>query len=471
MSRHPAVFATFTAPSFGTVHTRIIKRHTCENRKRCDCRPEPCHPRRATGLCDHHRPAVCFARHHTTDRVLGQPMCLDCYDHHHQVVWNVYTGALWHRTKQAAERHLIQLAKQRGIHPVTITGPDGQKRRLPVLRLSHGKAAEFQVRAAVHFHALIRLDGVDPHDPARIVPPPAGFTTTDLQHAIEHAAVHVAFTTPEHPDQPDGWNIGWGEQLDVKHITLTGHGELDDSMVAGYLAKYATKSTEITGHRFTRITAETVDSYADPDGDHTARLINACWQLGRPTRTPVPLSQRPSPARSLKALGPRWSCHTCGRHTRLTICPTCTPMAQPPVDTTPTSHPGTNPYAGLRRWAHMLGFGGHFLTKARRYSITFSLLRVARVDYRRTIDQPATVIRAVDHPDETTLTIGTLTYSGTGWHNTGDAILANTSAAMARAQRDAARDELAHELGSARLAANAVASPPSSTNLREERLT
>ena len=37
----------------------------------------------------------------------------------------------------------------------------------------------------------------------------------------------------------------------------------------------------------------------------------------------------------------------------------------------------------LRRWAHMLGYRGHFLTKARRYSITFASLRDARREYAR----------------------------------------------------------------------------------------
>ena len=31
----------------------------------------------------------------------------------------------------------------------------------------------------------------------------------------------------------------------------------------------------------------------------------------------------------------------------------------------------------------MLGFGGHFLTKSRRYSITFQALRDARITYQR----------------------------------------------------------------------------------------
>ena len=34
----------------------------------------------------------------------------------------------------------------------------------------------------------------------------------------------------------------------------------------------------------------------------------------------------------------------------------------------------------------MLGFGGHFLTKARYYSVTFGELRAARICYRRSQD-------------------------------------------------------------------------------------
>lgn len=54
------------------------------------------------------------------------------------------------------------------------------------------------------------------------------------------------------------------------------------------------------------------------------------------------------------------------------------------------------------------------------------------------------------HTEQTTLIIGTLRYAGVGWHNTGDAILADTSAAMARARQQAAREELAHQIGATR---------------------
>ena len=115
VSSHPAVFATFTAPSFGTVHSRVVTTHTCRDRTRCRCRPQPCHIRRNHGTCQHGQPAVCFTRHRADDPLLGEPLCLDCYDHDHQVVWNLHAGELWRRTKQAIERHLTHLAKQRGL--------------------------------------------------------------------------------------------------------------------------------------------------------------------------------------------------------------------------------------------------------------------------------------------------------------------------------------------------------------------
>ncbi|PWR12494.1 plasmid replication initiator protein [Micromonospora sicca] len=451
VSQHPAVFATFTAPSFGAVHVRAVKRHTCANRKRCDCRSEPCHARRDTGLCEHDRPAVCWARHEPGDQVLGHPLCLDCYDHDHQVVWNLFSGELWHRTKQAAERWLAKLARRRGIPRVDVVTASGNLRKVPPVRLSHGKAAEFQARGAVHFHALVRLDGVDPDDPTAVVPPPACFTVADLEDALRAAAEQVAFATPGHPDRPEGWPVAWGEQVDIRPISLTGRGEVTDSMVAGYLAKYATKSTEVTGHRSVRLDADSIGDYADPDGDHTARLIDACWRIGRPTGTPVPLSQRPRDHRPRPGFVERWQCPDCGTHTRYPACPVCIAVRQAVLDAQPASRLTTNPYARLRRWAHMLGFGGHFLTKARRYSVTFQLLRDTRVTFRRHEDQAhehpaASGSPAAQVDEDTTLIVGTLTFAGVGWHTTGDALLANTAAAMARERRTTGREELAHEL-------------------------
>lgn len=79
----------------------------------------------------------------------------------------------------------------------------------------------------------------------------------------------------------------------------------------------------------------------------------------------------------------------------------------------------------------MLGYGGHFLTKARRYSVTFGLLRDTRATFRRV--------------EEGSITVGTLAFVGSGWLTDGDALLANTVAAQHRESRRIGREELAHE--------------------------
>ncbi|GGQ86783.1 replication initiator [Couchioplanes azureus] len=460
VSRHPAVFVTLTAPGFGAVHTRHVRAHSCADRRRCDCRPEPCHARRdSPGPCSHGLPVVCWARHTSDDPALGQPLCLACYDHDHHVVFNCFAAELWHRTKQTAERALAKLCRARGIPFIEVCTDGKRVRRIPPVRLSHGKAAEMQRRGAIHFHALIRLDGVDGDNLDAVIPPPTGIGVADLVDALDDAARTTTFDTPEHADRAEGWPMRWGDPdkgLDIRPITLTGNGQVTDGMVAGYLAKYATKSTEATGHNSTRITADTLDQHADPHGSHTARLIAACWRLGhqpddQPHRRTGLL--RASTGHPQGTFIEPWDSPECGGHTRYRVCPQCVAERQASLDTKPahTTTP-TNPYARLRRWAHMLGYGGHFLTKARRYSVTFRLLRETRVVFRRHQDQTLTedsgAVQAADHlGDETTLIVGTLTFAGTGWHTNGDALLANTAAAMARARHDTGREERAHEIG------------------------
>ena len=181
---HPAVFVTFTAPSFGPVHARPVRQHTCADRSRCTCRPQPCHARRNPGRCPHDRHDTCFTRHRPGDPKLGQPLCPDCYDYPAHVVWNNQAGELWRRTKQAIERRLGQLARRRGVLPIWVPCGDGKYRLVDPVRVAHGKAAEYQARGAVHFHALLRLDGYDPAHPDQLLPPPAVLTVADLDDAI-----------------------------------------------------------------------------------------------------------------------------------------------------------------------------------------------------------------------------------------------------------------------------------------------
>jgi hypothetical protein len=88
----------------------------------------------------------------------------------------------------------------------------------------------------------------------------------------------------------------------------------------------------------------------------------------------------------------------------------------------------------------MLGFGGHFLTKSRRYSITFALLRNQRVVFRRA--QTGGPGRTEPVAEPTTLVVNFLAFVGAGWQTPADAMLANTSAAMAREHQQIAREAL-----------------------------
>lgn len=357
VAAHPAVFLTLTAPGFGPVHTRRTGRGG---------RVLPCRPRREDPLCEHGRRLSCPRAHGEDERALGKPLCVDCYDYSGQVVWNSSVSELWRRTKQCAERSLKQLAPACGC---------GRR-----VRVSYAKVAEYQARGVVHLHALVRLDGRDPDDADLVLPPPAGLTVADLIDALRDAAASANFTTPPHPDRPEGWRLTWGTQVDVRIINAGLPGELTSERVAGYLAKYATKSTEAVGLVARRLNAATVRHYAD--GTHAGRLIWACWRLGRPE----------------------------------------------------TDYD----WDRLRRWAHMLGFGGHFSTRSRRFSSTLKSLREARRDWRRSVGRVLAGLQPepqdLDAEGEaSTLVVNAWSFAGTGWFTGADAELAIASAAAARA--------------------------------------
>ena len=171
--------------------------------------------------------------------------------------------------------------------------------------------------------------------------PPADITAAELGQLVTDAVTTTRFLTPGYADTGHSWPIEWGPQLDVRPVTLTALETTPDvstDAVAAYLAKYATKATEPTGLPVTgRMNAESAEHYADP-ATHLGRLIAYAWQLGgRPTD---------------------W---------------TSDDQREEWHDT----------FGRLRRWTHMLGFGGHFATKSRRYSTTHKALRAARREWRR----------------------------------------------------------------------------------------
>ncbi len=110
-------------------------------------------------------------------------------------------------------------------------------------RVSVAKVAKDQSRGVVHFHAIFRLNGADPPDPA-----PSGATTDLLCDAIRHAAARTSIDPPECPAVDGIAPVVWGEQIDLRSIsTDVTNGNLTDGQVAGYLAKYATKGAAASG--------------------------------------------------------------------------------------------------------------------------------------------------------------------------------------------------------------------------------
>ena len=398
VTEHPCFFVTLTAPTFGPVHSRSVGSNG---------KVRPCRVRRRLEVCPHQRVLSCWQRHDTDDPRIGEPLCRDCYDYQQQAVWNLHAGELWRRTTIAVNRGLRAAAIERGLYSWE-TGVRS-RRRVPHVRLSFAKVAEYQRRGVVHFHALIRLDGYDPESPENIITPDAAITPELLRAYIETAAQETSFTTRPHPHNRQGWIIGWGDQLDIRPVHLA-PADVDDAgilttdAVAGYLAKYATKATEEAGHTSRRLSDMDIIRLTEQHDTHQSRQLQACWSLGRRPFYITKVSDRDE-----------W-------------------------DST---------WGKLCKWAHMLGFGGHFSTKSRRYSTTLGALRAVRRAYQRG-QQPEfpTELPARDDDrdgDDAAVTL-IWTFDGAGWLTTGDAALANTSAAMARERRQTAREEIEHAL-------------------------
>jgi hypothetical protein len=368
VAEHPRLFVTFTAPSFGRVHTRKAQGRLVL----------PCRPYRQGARCPHGIRDGCWHRHDEEDPRLGEPLCPSCYDAQAQVLWNALAPELWRRTTIAIHRALGRLV-----------GLDEDRLRR-LVRVSYAKVAEFQRRGAVHFHAVIRLDAAtECRCPGCLSPPPGGFTATVLEDAIQEAVAAVRVPCPPLDEGP-GRYARWGEQLDVRNITRDGQaGELSAEQVAGYIAKYATKATESFGTGLDRRLHDADDlACLDSLPAHVAELVRAAWVLGG----------RPELG-SLR----------------------------------------------LRAWAHMLGFGGHWSTKSRRYSTTMGALRRARVAFaKRRRARDGIPLDAWDRPedDQAVIVLATWTYVAAGYATEGERWLALSAAARAREQRQVAREEL-----------------------------
>jgi hypothetical protein len=177
----------------------------------------------------------------------------------------------------------------------------------------------------------------------------------------------------------------WGKELDLRPIRQPGPGATTAEQVAGYVAKYATKGTESFGPALDRPihNLRRLDRAEREPTPHIAVMLRTCWTLGA------------DPA--LAALR-------------------------------------------LRQWAHMLGFGGHWTTKSRRYSTSMGALRRARAAWTaRQHGHDHLGVNQDQGDAETVVVLREWAYRGTGWTTPGEAALATAIACYTREQRRTAR--------------------------------
>ncbi|MBZ6248785.1 plasmid replication initiator protein [Streptomyces olivaceus] len=299
--RHrPRLFITLTAPSFGAVHRS----------------GEPCRPRRDGGTCEHGRSLSCGAVHAPDTPVIGQPLCVDCYDYTAHVLWHAHASKLWDRFVIDVRR---RLATSAGLV---------QSRFADHARLSFARVAEYQKRAAVHVHAIVRLDGPAGADDE---PPPWG--TTELLAGAVHASARRVLGHTPYSSAVGALALRWGAQVDARPLHTNGDGP-DDDAVAAYVAKYVTKGASETGAGADRPVTSLHDIGSAPVSEHVRTLMRACWRLGG--------------------------------------LPEYAPLR-------------------LRDWTHTLGYRGHILTKSRAYSTTYAALRTERAQHMGHTDTPDAV--------------------------------------------------------------------------------
>jgi hypothetical protein len=310
VTAHPFVFVTLTAPSFGAVHSRPLG---------ADGKPRRCRPRRDVQSCEHGVRLSCGKVHDEDEPCLGRPLCVECFDHQGAVLWNNMLGELWRRTTVYLPRHLAAV--------LGVT----QKRLRELVRVSYIKVAEYQARGLVHLHVVIRIDRAMPnYRQGEIRPPDARFTGRLLEHAVQGAIEAVSAPIAEDLAADLGQRrVRWGQEREVRPVE-------DPGQLAGYLAKYSTKSTEQAGgllHPIDQAAVETVKV-----SEHMRGYLRTAFTLHH-------MAQRS------------------GRERR----------AQLGTDVRRKRHDPR-----LARNAHKLGFRGHCLTKSQRWSTTFKALRQAR---------------------------------------------------------------------------------------------
>jgi hypothetical protein len=280
-----------------------------------------------------------------------------------------------------------------------------QKALNAAVRVSFAKVAEYQKRGLVHFHAVIRFDGPDGHT----TPPPPWATAEALDHAVRTAARTARLTVDS--DVTGEREITWGDMIDVREIAALGDGELTDAKVAAYVAKYATKSAEGVGTVDRTLMCRPCQGRGHVTGPDGFRdLCGDCDGTGQA-----------EPLRDLHVQ----------QHVRQMI---RTAWA--------LGHLPEFAHLKLWKWAHMLGFRGHFSSKSRAYSTTLGALRDVRRAWRTAQADRARALAGLPTQDDQNTTLVTDSawqYLSSGYRPGEEFLAAQTRHDIAQARDHAER--------------------------------
>jgi hypothetical protein len=379
-ANRPQVFATLTAPSFGAVHTSSSRPGLADT---------VCHSASSgKSHCPHGKALWCNAIHASDDPEVGQPLCPDCYDYTGHVLFNWHAPELWRRFTIALCRAVAAHLRRIGIDPDAVRG-------------SFVKVAEYQRRAVVHYHTIIRLDPPD-NDDSSTGASDANVSAIELAALVRQAAnqvrlpvtVDAAAGTAATASESEARMLRFGTQIDTQPLNDT-----DDTgkpglarRVAAYLAKYTTKSVAEFGIAARRISPAVIAELDIPA--HTRRILSTLVNLA--------------------------------------------------------TLPANTAMAG---WLHTLGYRGHITSKSRRYSITMTALRAARHDWRiHRADQPEHVDCQHNSHDQQDWSSSACELSdwrvdGVGHRNDGERLLVHTAALRAREYRYVARLDASQNSG------------------------
>lgn len=382
IAEYPQVFVTLTAPGYGAVH-----RHT-------DSVCRDAHRDGGYRRCPHGKPLWCSTTHRRDDSLIGQPLCIDCYDYLGHVLFTWHLPELWRRFTIALRRAVRNELKSVGNDPDSV-------------RVSFVKVVEMQARAIPHIHGLIRLDPAnndntsagEPDDYGRATSggaEPRRNTQPDWQSPIAAPAlavlinriagqVNITITAPADVGDLDAATraaiVRFGAQIDVQPLSALAPAttrvpdisrasdRLTPRRVARYLAKYVTKSLQEFGIAARRLSAESIASL--DVSEHVRAILTTIVVL--------------ADANIQSAVG------------------------------------NAAALVGIDRWLHTLGYRGHITTKSRGYSTTMTALRNERAQWTAQYNAKPVVGRD-DQPQMST-DIG-WEFDRAGYATVGDRVLA-----------------------------------------------